>query len=64
MHTLQKETDYYFNEQGFMVFTASYLLKQNKCCGNKCLHCPYNHINVVSKNNSLHPNSETKLIKS
>ncbi|MGM0945821.1 MAG: DUF5522 domain-containing protein [Bacteroidota bacterium] len=33
--------DYYFNEQGLMVFTAQYHLKRGYCCGNGCLHCPY-----------------------
>lgn len=34
--------DYYFNEQGLMVFTTAYHLKRGKCCKNKCLHCPWN----------------------
>ncbi|WP_420582020.1 DUF5522 domain-containing protein [Reichenbachiella sp.] len=33
--------DYYFNEQGFMVFTAAYHLKRGYCCKNGCKHCPY-----------------------
>ncbi len=33
--------DYYFNENGLMVFTAAYLLKRGYCCGNGCLNCPY-----------------------
>lgn len=46
----QNEQDYYFNEQGFVVFTASYHLKRGTCCGNGCLHCPFEHINVQKKN--------------
>jgi hypothetical protein len=38
--------DYYFNEQGYMVLTASYHLENGKCCGNGCLHCPFDYINV------------------
>ncbi|MBN7817897.1 DUF5522 domain-containing protein [Algoriphagus pacificus] len=38
--TLTSE-DYYFNEQGLMVFTAKYHLKRGYCCGNGCKHCPY-----------------------
>lgn len=38
--------DYYYNEQGFIVLTAKYHLKRGHCCGNGCLHCPYEHINV------------------
>jgi len=37
--TLEPE-DYYF-EDGMMVFTAAYLLKRGRCCGNACRHCPY-----------------------
>ncbi|MFC5627020.1 DUF5522 domain-containing protein [Algoriphagus winogradskyi] len=33
--------DFYFNEQGLMVFTKSYHLKRGYCCGNGCKHCPY-----------------------
>jgi hypothetical protein len=33
--------DYYFNEQGFMVFTKEYHLKRGYCCKNGCKHCPY-----------------------
>jgi len=32
--------DYYF-ENGFMVFTAAYLLKRGYCCSHGCRHCPY-----------------------
>jgi len=38
--TMQPE-DYYFNEQGLMVFTEKYHLKRGYCCGNGCRHCPY-----------------------
>lgn len=38
--------DFYFNEDGYMVFTASYHLNKGICCGNGCKHCPYEYINV------------------
>lgn len=38
--------DYYMNESGLLVFTAAYHLKRGVCCGNKCMHCPYEHENV------------------
>ena len=38
--------DYYI-ENGFWVFTEKYHLDKGVCCGNKCKHCPYEHINVV-----------------
>jgi len=41
-----KEDEYYFNEQGLMVFTEKYHLRRGYCCGNNCKHCPYNYKNV------------------
>ena len=34
--------DFYYNDAGFMVFTAAYHLKRGYCCKNGCKHCPYN----------------------
>lgn len=44
----QREThkDFYFDEDGLMIFTAHFLLKRGRCCGLGCRHCPYNYINV------------------
>ena len=36
-----EEGDFYFNEQGLMVFTEQYHLKRGYCCQNGCKHCPY-----------------------
>jgi hypothetical protein len=33
--------DYYFNEDGLMVFTEQYHLRRGHCCGNGCMHCPF-----------------------
>lgn len=33
--------DYYFNQQGYRVFTAWYHLQRGYCCQNGCRHCPY-----------------------
>lgn len=41
-----QDDDIYFNADGMMVFTAAYLLERNFCCGNGCLHCPYDYKNV------------------
>ncbi|WP_137760786.1 DUF5522 domain-containing protein [Pontibacter sp. SGAir0037] len=38
---LKQGEDYYFNEQGLMVFTVKYHLKRGYCCENGCRHCPY-----------------------
>ena len=32
--------DYYL-EKGAIIFTESYLVKRGKCCGSKCINCPY-----------------------
>ena len=34
-------TDFYYNNDGRMVMTESYHINRGSCCGNKCLHCPY-----------------------
>ena len=34
-------TDFYYNSDGRMVMTESYHINRGSCCGNKCLHCPY-----------------------
>ncbi|NQW28116.1 MAG: hypothetical protein HQ474_09420 [Flammeovirgaceae bacterium] len=36
-----EKADFYFNEQGLMVFTAEYHLKRGYCCDSGCKHCPY-----------------------
>ncbi len=38
--------DYYFNAEGKMVLTGHYLLNRGYCCGNGCLHCPFDYQNV------------------
>jgi hypothetical protein len=35
--------DFYFNEDGLMVFTEAYHRKRGTCCKNKCRHCPWNY---------------------
>ena len=33
--------DYYFNEEGLLVFTKEYHLRRGYCFENACRHCPY-----------------------
>lgn len=33
--------DYYFSEEGYIVFTEQYHLKRGTCCESGCRHCPY-----------------------
>lgn len=40
---MKASEDFYFNEDGLMVFTESYHLKRGYCCKNKCRHCPWNY---------------------
>lgn len=35
------ETEDYYFEGPYMVFTAAYHLKRGYCCGSNCRHCPY-----------------------
>jgi hypothetical protein len=38
--------DFYYDENGYFVFTEKYHLEKGYCCGNGCKHCPYDFINV------------------
>ena len=46
MNKLVKGEDYYYNEQGYVVLTTKYHLEKGSCCGNGCMHCPYQYQNV------------------
>ncbi|MBW6484066.1 MAG: hypothetical protein K0B10_13520 [Vicingaceae bacterium] len=35
------DDDFYYSEEGYIVFTEKYLLKRGYCCQNGCKHCPY-----------------------
>jgi len=37
--------DFYF-DKGLFVMTETYHLKRGFCCGSKCRHCPFEHVNV------------------
>ena len=50
---MEEGKDYYILPNGLLVFTASYLLDRGYCCGNGCLHCPYNYINVPDPKRAL-----------
>jgi hypothetical protein len=38
---MQENIDFYYDENGLMVFTKEFLLKRGKCCKNGCKNCPY-----------------------
>jgi hypothetical protein len=35
--------DFYYNAQGYMVLTEEYHLDRGYCCGNGCIHCPFQY---------------------
>lgn len=46
MQELIEGTHYYFNADGLVVLTGKYHLERGYCCGNGCLHCPFDYENV------------------
>jgi hypothetical protein len=43
---LVEGVDFYYNEEGYIVLTEKYHLEKGYCCGNGCLHCPYDYSEV------------------
>lgn len=41
--------DFYYNEDGYKVFTEAYHLKRGYCCQNNCKHCPYGFRDKLKK---------------
>jgi len=41
-----EQEDYYTLPDGRLVFTEAYHLKRGNCCGNGCLHCPFDWSSV------------------
>ena len=50
---LEEGKDYYILPDGRLVFTAAYLAGRGHCCGNGCLNCPYNFMNVPEPKHTL-----------
>ena len=46
MKELIEGIHFYYNKDGLFVFTKQYHLEKGYCCGNGCLHCPFNYENV------------------
>lgn len=46
MNGLIEGKHFYINDEGLLVFTKEYHLEKGFCCGNGCLHCPYEYVNV------------------
>ena len=60
MSTLVEGEDFYYNEAGNMVLIEKFHLKKGFCCGNGCMHCPYNYVNVPEPKRSILLNSSLK----
>ncbi|WP_341838492.1 DUF5522 domain-containing protein [Chitinophaga pollutisoli] len=43
---LQENIDFYYNEQGYVVLTEKFHRERGFCCGNGCLHCPFDYEKV------------------
>lgn len=44
---------YYINPDGWVVLTEQYHLDRGYCCGNGCLHCPFDFLHVPEPKKSL-----------
>jgi len=67
MRKLIEGQDFYINQQGLYVFTASYLQERGYCCENVCKHCPYGYgVESASKASkpSNHSNQSIQSIES
>lgn len=42
-NSIKENEDYYYNEQGYKVFTEKFHLKRGYCCKNGCKHCSYGY---------------------
>ncbi len=40
-NNLKENIDFYYDAQGFTVFTQYYLTQRGFCCSQGCRHCPY-----------------------
>ena len=40
---IKENEDFYYNEQGYKVFTEKFHLKRGYCCKSGCKHCPYGY---------------------
>lgn len=38
--------DFYYAENGYIIFTEKYHKERGYCCGSGCSNCPFEYINV------------------
>jgi hypothetical protein len=53
MQPLKEGLDYYYDSNGYMVFTEHYHLEKGYCCGHGCKHCPFDFENVPPSRRQL-----------
>jgi hypothetical protein len=53
MQELIEGIDYYLNDNGLVVLTEKYHRDRGFCCGNGCLHCPFDYENVEEPRRSV-----------
>ena len=46
MKELTEGIHYYINADGYVVLTELYHRERGYCCGNGCLHCPFDYESV------------------
>ena len=49
---MKEGKDYILLPDGRLVFTATYLSERGYCCGNGCMNCPYDYVNVPDNQRS------------
>ena len=50
---LNENLDFYYDENGNVVFTEHYHINKGHCCGYGCRHCPYQFESVPEPKRSL-----------
>jgi Family of unknown function (DUF5522) len=53
MKDLIEGLHYYINDDGYIVLTEQYHYEKGYCCGNGCLHCPFQYENVPEPKKTL-----------
>jgi len=46
-----EDDEFYYSDEGYIVFTEKYHLKRGYCCESNCRHCPYEYDAKTGKHN-------------
>lgn len=44
-------SDFYYDKNGYIVFTEEYHLNRGVCCGSGCKHCPFDPAHTKGNRN-------------